>query len=77
MLGCLHDTASKRIVDKVDSFYKNTSSQNSCRRSVCIITGDQVKKMQDPILFGTFLLGSRLHLGVLKEKFMEEVKEVK
>lgn len=24
MLGYLHDTASKGIVDKIDSFYKNT-----------------------------------------------------
>lgn len=32
--------------------------------------------MQDPILFRTFLLESRVHLRVLKEKSWEEVKEL-
>lgn len=32
--------------------------------------------MQDPILFSTFLLESRVHLRVLKEKSWEEVKEL-
>lgn len=42
MAGYLQETASKGTVDGVDSLYRNIQSENSCRQTVDINTGDKV-----------------------------------